>query len=112
MSPLPGRHLCDRIWHVSSRSDRAGCKRLYKVTLLTTITPPSLLLRLLLYLTSNMMVWSLECLFTGMHHQGVFRIPGPQNEVNEFRNEFESGMYDSLQLIFCSLQRFAFESSA
>jgi len=29
--------------------------------------------------------------YAGMHHQGVFRIPGPQNEVNEFRNEFESG---------------------
>ena len=35
----------------------------------------------------------------GMHHQGVFRIPGPQNEVNEFRNEFESGTYHHCRLL-------------
>lgn len=26
-----------------------------------------------------------------MHHQGIFRIPGAQVEINEFKAEFEKG---------------------
>ena len=29
--------------------------------------------------------------WTGMHHQGIFRIPGAQVEINEFKAEFEKG---------------------
>jgi len=27
----------------------------------------------------------------GMHHQGVFRVPGLQHEIAEFKNQFERG---------------------
>lgn len=27
-----------------------------------------------------------------MHHQGIFRIPGAQVEINEFKAEFEKGL--------------------
>jgi len=27
----------------------------------------------------------------GMHHQGVFRVPGLQHEITEFKNQFERG---------------------
>ena len=28
----------------------------------------------------------------GMHHQGIFRIPGSQVEINDLKNAFEKGI--------------------
>lgn len=28
----------------------------------------------------------------GMHHQGIFRVPGSQNEINNYRQQFEKGI--------------------
>lgn len=30
--------------------------------------------------------------FTGLHHEGIFRVPGSQTEVNLIRDAFERGM--------------------
>jgi len=27
----------------------------------------------------------------GMHHQGVFRVPGLQHEITDYKNQFERG---------------------
>jgi len=29
----------------------------------------------------------------GMHHQGIFRIPGSQVEINDLKNSFEKGVF-------------------
>jgi len=29
---------------------------------------------------------------TGLHHEGIFRVPGSQTEVNHIRDAFERGM--------------------
>ena len=35
---------------------------------------------------------------SGMHHQGIFRIPGSQVEINDLKNAFEKGL--SILIIF------------
>jgi hypothetical protein len=35
----------------------------------------------------------------GMHHQGIFRIPGSQVEINDLKNAFEKGWCLSLLLM-------------
>jgi len=37
--------------------------------------------------------WS--CVDVGMHHQGVFRVPGLQHEITEYKNQFERGQLAS-----------------
>ena len=36
----------------------------------------------------------------GMHHQGVFRIPGSQHEISEFKSNFERGNHQTFLKIF------------
>ena len=36
----------------------------------------------------------------GMHHQGIFRVSGSQNDINNYKQQFEKGV--NLILIVCS----------
>jgi len=33
------------------------------------------------------------CVDVGMHHQGVFRVPGLQHEITDYKNQFERGQF-------------------
>jgi len=38
-----------------------------------------------------------------MHHQGVFRVPGLQHEITEYKNQFERGLLADFSLILTYL---------